>query len=220
MARLSSHHRSWAYRHMSAFILDRVMTLSDHSNGPKPHHCHLVNAFEAPTGFAVTPYLHNTLHWNNILTAHWSREEKSPAIYWRGENLNRTIGFGVACFIHGTSIQNRKSNWICASDLNHWPWDCPVCDFQSKIPSSAVRGGREETSRNWKTRTEPGVKYEVLPGRSHSSRSKCILKGLIAALKPPGRTISLLWQTELLWGGQLGEIVCFYVKHATRLAIK
>ena len=82
--------------------------------------------------------------WNNIHTAHWIREEKSLAIYWRGENLNRTIGFGVgmyarACFIHGTSeIQNRKSNWISASDLNHWPCDCPVCDFQSKIPSSAV----------------------------------------------------------------------------------
>ena len=138
---------------------------------------------------------------------------------WTGP-LALVSGCMLACFIHGTSIQNRKSNWICASDLNHWPWDCPVCDFQSKIPSSAVTGGREETSRIWKTRTEPGVKYEVLPGRSHSLRSKCILKGLIAALKPPERTISLLWQTELLWGGQLGEIVCFYVKHATRLAIK
>ena len=33
---LPSHHRSWASRHMSAFILDRVMTLADHSNDPRP----------------------------------------------------------------------------------------------------------------------------------------------------------------------------------------
>ena len=46
--------------HMFTFMVDRVMTPSDHSNDPKPNHCHFVNRFEAPTTFAVTPYLHNT----------------------------------------------------------------------------------------------------------------------------------------------------------------
>ena len=64
---------------------------------------------------------------------------------WTGP-LALVWGCMRACFIHGTSkIQNRKSNWICASDLNHWPWDCPVCDFQSKIPSSPVTGRERET---------------------------------------------------------------------------
>ena len=101
-----------------------------------------------PTSFAVTPYLHNTLRWNNILTAHWSCEEKSPAIdgvkIWIGP-LGLVSGCMRACFIHGCSVQNRKWDWISASDLNHWPWDCPVCDFQSKIPSSPVTGRERET---------------------------------------------------------------------------
>ena len=74
---------------------------------------------------------------------------------------------------------------------------------------------KERQSPVLKTRTtELWVKYEALAGRSHSWRSKCILKRVNCRPKATReRTISLLWQSKLLWDGQLGEIACFYVKH-------
>ena len=101
---------------MSAFILDRVMTLSDHSNDPKPHHCHFVNAFEAPTGFAVTPYLHNTVRVEIIFSQPIGLAKKNLRLFIEGVKIRTgplalVSGCMRACFIHGTpKIQNRKSN--------------------------------------------------------------------------------------------------------------
>ena len=84
---LPSHHRSWASRHMSAFILDRVMTLADHSNDPRPHHCHFVNAFEAPPGFAVTPYLHNTVRTEIIFSQSIGPAKKNLRLFIEGVKI-------------------------------------------------------------------------------------------------------------------------------------
>ena len=72
---------------MPAFILDRVMTLSDHSNDPKPHHCHFVNAFEAPTGFAVTLYLHNTVRTEIIFSQPIGPAKKNLRLFIEGVKI-------------------------------------------------------------------------------------------------------------------------------------